>query len=97
MMNRFQTLLSNSTCAATTGSDSDSGNKTKKNKEKKAPKKQTLRQVTAEQLLAGGAEAFEDEDSANGFGAAPKEGKSYVEAGPDLSFSFQLFNLAVCS
>jgi len=81
-----------------TESDSDSGNKTKKNKEKKAPAKQTLRQVTAEQLLAGGAETFEDdEDGANGFGAAPKHGKSYVEAGPGLSFPFQLLNLAVCS
>ena len=63
----------------------------KKATKEKVPKKQTLRQVIATQLLEGGAEAFENVDNegpggpgANGLGAAPKGGKSYVEEQADL-------------
>ena len=55
---------------------------------KKKPKKQTLRQVVANQLLEGGARAFEDEDADD---AEPKDDgkKSYVEEQADLKRAFK--------
>ena len=44
-------------------SDSESGSGDEKKGKKKKPKKQTLRQVVANQHLEGGARAFEDEDA----------------------------------
>eukprot|EP00227_Mantoniella_beaufortii_P014911 CAMPEP_0197588210 /NCGR_PEP_ID=MMETSP1326-20131121/9574_1 /TAXON_ID=1155430 /ORGANISM="Genus nov. species nov., Strain RCC2288" /LENGTH=326 /DNA_ID=CAMNT_0043153013 /DNA_START=161 /DNA_END=1137 /DNA_ORIENTATION=+ len=77
--------------------DGEEGKKTKKKKasKEKVPKKQTLRQVIATQLLEGGAEAFENLDNEgpagpgyNGLGSAPKGGKSYVEEQADLKKAF---------
>ena len=66
-------------------SDSESGSGDEKKGKKKKPKKQTLRQVVANQLLEGGARAFEDED------AEPKDDgkKSYVEEQADLKRAFK--------
>ena len=69
-------------------SDSESGSGDEKKGKKKKPKKQTLRQVVANQLLEGGARAFEDEDADD---AEPKDDgkKSYVEEQADLKRAFK--------
>ena len=69
-------------------SDSESGSGDEKKGKKKKPKKQTLRQVVANQLLEGGARAFEDEDADV---AEPKDDgkKSYVEEQADLKRAFK--------
>lgn len=65
-------------------SDSDSNKKTKK-----PPRKQTLRQVTAKQLLEGGAEAFETEEEEKSLMRKTVTNKSYVEEQEDLKNAFK--------
>ena len=58
-------------------------------KKKRAPKKQTLREVTARQLLEGGAEAYEQEDAEAEARRREASGRSYVEEQEDLKNAFK--------
>ena len=58
-------------------------------KKKRAPKKQTLREVTARQLLEGGAEAYEQEDAEAEVRRRKASGRSYVEEQEDLKNAFK--------
>ena len=58
-------------------------------KKKRAPKKQTLREVTARQLLEGGAEAYEQEDAEVEARRRKATGRSYVEEQEDLKNAFK--------
>ena len=65
--------------------EEDDKNETKK----RAPKKQTLREVTARQLLEGGAEAYEREDAEVEARRREASGRSYVEEQEDLKNAFK--------
>ena len=75
--------------------DDDDAAKKKKKKEKKSkgPKKETLREVTARQLLEGGARAFEEDEEA----PSKPSGKSYVEEQADLKNAFKAAAAAAAS
>ena len=70
-------------------SDDDDDDDDAKVKKKRAPKKQTLREVTARQLLEGGAEAYEQEDAEAEVRRREASGRSYVEEQEDLKNAFK--------
>ena len=67
--------------------DDDDAKETKK--KKRAPRKETLREVTARQLLEGGAEAYEREDAEAEARRRHASGRSYVEEQEDLKNAFK--------
>ena len=69
--------------------DDDDDDDDAKVKKKRAPKKQTLREVTARQLLEGGAEAYEQEDAEAEARRRKASGRSYVEEQEDLKNAFK--------
>ena len=76
---------SSSEDGSASSSDDDDAKEKKKKKTSKRPKKETLREVTARQLLEGGARAFEEDEDA----PAKPSGKSYVEEQADLKNAFK--------
>ena len=74
--------------SASSSSDDDAKEK-KKKKTSKRPKKETLREVTARQLLEGGARAFEEDEVAPAKPSGKPSGKSYVEEQADLKNAFK--------
>jgi protein KRI1 len=69
--------------------DDDDDDAKEKKKKKRAPKKETLREVTARQLLEGGAEAYEREDAEAEARRVQASGRSYVEEQEDLKNAFK--------